>query len=124
LLKHTLGWPLTNEYGGGFLYAMSETQIHLGYIVGLDYKNPYVSPYEEFQRWKTHPSIKKYIENGTCEKYGARVISSGGFYSLPKLTAPGVALTGCSAGMVDFIKIKGAHNAIKSGVILAKEISK
>lgn len=123
LVKHTAGWPIAkgplltqSDYGGSFMYHMGPNLIHLGYVVGLDYKNPYVNPYEEFQQWKTHKEISKYLEGGTCIKYGARALNEGGYYSVPKLTFPGGLLVGCGAGFLDVSKVKGAHNAIDSGI--------
>lgn len=119
---HTIGWPTPRKtYGGGFLYT-TENQVHLGYITGLDYANPYVNPYEEFQKWKLHKEVRSVIEKGTCINYGARVINEGGFYAIPKLTFPGGLLVGCSAGFVNVMKIKGAHNALRSGIYAAESI--
>ncbi len=123
IIEHSVGWPAPRDtYAGGFLYTQKPNYIHMGYTVGLDYKNPYLNPYEEFQQWKTQKSIRKYIKNGSCLKYGARVISAGGYFSLPKLYFPGGILVGCSAGFLNAHKIKGAHNALKSGVIAAETI--
>ena len=106
-MQHFAGWPLDNQtYGGGFLYHDADNLVHLGLIVGLDYKNPYLSPYEEFQRWKTHDSIKKILKNGTCLSYGARSLNEGGYFSIPKLTFPGGMLVGCGAGFLSLTKIK------------------
>lgn len=93
-----------------------------GLVIGLDYANPYINPYKEFQKWKTHPDIKKHFEGGTCISYGARVLNEGGFHSLPKLTFKGGALIGCSAGFLNSVKIKGSHTAIKSGMVAADSI--
>jgi len=95
---------------------MKPNLVHVGMVVGLNYKNPHISPYEEFQRWKTHPQIKKYLEGGQVLEYGARALNSGGYFSLPKLTFPGGLIVGCSAGFMNVLKIKGSHTAIKSGI--------
>jgi len=121
-LLHTVGWPTPRDvYGGGFLYT-TENQVHLGYVTGLDYKNPYINPYEELQKWKMHKDVRSIIENGRCINYGARVINEGGYYAIPKLSFPGGLLVGCSAGFVNVMKIKGAHNALRSGVYAAETI--
>ena len=123
LVEHTVGWPLdSSTYGGSFMYHMKPNLIHLGMVVGLDYKNPYLNPYEEFQRWKTHKAIKGYLEGGRCIKYGARALNEGGYFAIPKLTFPGGLLVGCSAGFLDVAKIKGAHNAVESGLEAGKAI--
>jgi len=127
LVQHTLGWPLQNSvtsdvFGGSFLYHLEPNLILVGLVVGLDYANPYLSPYEEFQRWKTHSSIAPHLEGGTCISYGARVLNEGGFHAIPKLTFPGGALIGCSAGFLNAVKIKGTHTAIKSGMLAAEAI--
>jgi len=124
---HTLGWPLdSSTYGGSFLYHMlgdeGEPLVLTGFVAGLDYGNPYLSPYQEFQRWKTHPSVKEVLEGGECVSYGARVINEGGYQSIPKLTFPGGALIGCSAGFVNVPKVKGSHTAMKSGIVAAESI--
>jgi len=124
---HTLGWPLdTQTYGGSFLYHMlgadGEPLVLVGFVVGLDYGNPYLSPYQEFQRWKTHPSIAEVLEGGDCISYGARCINEGGLQSIPKLTFPGGMLIGCSAGFVNVPKVKGSHTAMKSGILAAESI--
>lgn len=122
-VTHTIGWPLsTDVYGGSFMYHMEPNQVLLGYAVGLDYANPYLSPYQEFQRFKHHPKIAEVLEGGTCVEYGARVINEGGLQSLPKLTFPGGALIGCSAGFVNVPKIKGSHNAMKTGMLAAESL--
>lgn len=122
-IQHTLGWPLKSDvYGGSFLYHMSEDLVQVGFVVGLDYANPYLSPYQEFQRWKHHPEVKQFLEGGECIQYGARVINEGGFQSIPKLTFPGGALIGCSAGFVNVPKIKGTHTAMKSGMVAAEAV--
>jgi len=127
LVQHTLGWPLQNSvtsdvFGGSFLYHLEPNLILVGLVVGLDYANPYLSPYQEFQRWKTHPTIAPHLEGGTCVSYGARVLNEGGFHAIPKLTFPGGALIGCSAGFLNAVKIKGTHTAIKSGMLAAEAI--
>jgi electron-transferring-flavoprotein dehydrogenase len=123
LILHSAGWPLDNNtYGGSFVYHASNNQIYMGYVVGLDYKNPYLSPFEEFQRFKTHPSIKKMIEDGKRISYGARALIEGGVQSLPKMFMPGALLIGCDAGTLNMPKIKGSHTAMKSGIIGAEAI--
>ncbi|TZG29128.1 electron transfer flavoprotein-ubiquinone oxidoreductase [Sphingomonas montanisoli] len=117
---HTQGWPLTEEVGGGFLYHQANNQVALGFVVGLGYKNPHVYPFEEFQRWKTHPKIREILEGGRRVSYGARAINEGGWQSVPKLTFPGGALIGCSAGFVNVPRIKGSHTAMKSGMLAAE----
>lgn len=101
---------------------MNGDEVHLGLVVGLDYQNPYLNPYEEFQRLKLHPDIKKYLEQGECIAYGARCLNEGGYYAIPKLTFPGGALAGCSAGFLDVPKIKGSHNAMETGMLAAESI--
>lgn len=118
---HTVGWPLDNQtYGGGFIYHLDKNLISLGLIVGLNYKNPYLDPYQLFQQFKHHPSIKPLLAEARCLKYGARAINEGGIQSIPKLTFSGGALIGCSAGFVNVGKIKGSHNAMRSGMIAAQ----
>lgn len=125
LVVHTLGWPLNNSTeGGGFLYHAENNQLYLGYIVALNYSNPHLSPYEEFQRWKQHPKIKAYLEGGKRVTYGARAMIKGGLQSLPKMSFPGGALAGCEAGTLNPVKIKGSHTAMKSGMIAAETIGK
>ena len=121
---HTQGWPLTesNSWGGGFLYHQANHQVALGFVTALDYKNPYVHPYEEFQRWKQHPEIRAILEGGRRVSYGARAINEGGWQSVPKLAFPGGALIGCSAGFVNVPRIKGSHTAMKSGMLAADAI--
>ena len=110
LVMHTAGWPLDNKtYGGSFMYHAENKQIFLGYVIGLDYKNPHLSPFDEFQRFKTHPSIKKYIEGGKRISYGARALIEGGLQSLPQMFMPGALLIGCDAGTLNMPKIKGSH---------------
>ncbi len=121
LVIHTAGWPLDAEtYGGSFLYHLENNQVAVGYVVGLSYSNPYLSPFEEFQRYKTHPSIRSFFEGGKRLSYGARAITAGGLQSLPKLTFPGGALLGCDAGMLNASRIKGSHAAMKSGMLAAE----
>ncbi len=123
LVVHTLGWPLDNHTeGGGFLYHAANNQVYLGLIVALNYSNPHLNPYLEFQRWKHHPRIRRYLEGGKRIGYGARAVNKGGLQSLPKLTFPGGMLVGCDAGFLNGIKIKGAHTAIKSGMLAAEAI--
>ena len=125
LVVHTLGWPMdSHTEGGGFLYHAENNQVFLGYIVSLSYTNPYMSPYEEFQRWKQHPKIRHYIEGGKRITYGARAMIKGGIQALPKLSFPGGALAGCEAGTLNNAKIKGSHTAMKSGMITAETIGK
>jgi electron-transferring-flavoprotein dehydrogenase len=121
LVIHTAGWPLdTDTYGGSFLYHLENNQVAVGYVVGLAYQNPYLSPYEEFQRYKTHPEIRKFFEGGKRISYGARAITAGGLQSLPKLTFPGGALIGCDAGFLNASRIKGSHTAMKTGMMAAE----
>ncbi|MCW2388306.1 electron-transferring-flavoprotein dehydrogenase [Sphingobium sp. B11D3B] len=120
---HTQGWPLTDAYGGGFLYHQANGQVALGFVVGLGYKNPYLSPFEEFQRWKQHPDIRAVLEGGKRVSYGARVINEGGWQSIPKLVMPGAALIGCSAGFVNVPRIKGTHTAMKSAMLAADAVA-
>lgn len=120
LVIHTAGWPLANDtYGGSFLYHLENNQVAVGFVVGLAYQNPYLSPYEEFQRYKTHPEIRHFFEGGKRISYGARAITAGGLQSLPKLIFPGGALIGCDAGFLNTSRIKGSHAAIKSGMMAA-----
>jgi electron-transferring-flavoprotein dehydrogenase len=120
LVIHTAGWPLDNDtYGGSFLYHLENNQVAVGFIVGLSYQNPYLSPYEEFQRYKTHPSIRHFFEGGKRISYGARAITAGGLQSLPKTVFPGGALIGCDAGFLNTSRIKGSHAAIKTGMLAA-----
>ncbi|HKY81111.1 MAG TPA: electron transfer flavoprotein-ubiquinone oxidoreductase [Sphingobium sp.] len=120
LVIHTQGWPLTDAYGGGFLYHQANGQVALGFVVGLGYRNTYLHPFEEFQRWKQHPAIRDYLEGGRRVSYGARAINEGGWQSVPKLAFPGGALIGCSAGFVNVPRIKGTHTAMKSGMLAAE----
>ena len=122
---HTQGWPLaeTDTWGGGFLYHQANGQVALGLVTALDYKNPYLSPYHEFQRWKTHPAIRAVLEGGKRVAYGARAINEGGWQSVPKLAFPGGALIGCAAGFVNVPRIKGSHTAMKSGMLAAESVA-
>ena len=123
LVIHTAGWPLDNKtYGGSFCYHAEKNQIYIGYVIGLDYKNPYLSPYDEFQRFKTHPTISKYLLNGKRISYGARALIEGGIQSLPQMYMPGALLVGCDAGTLNMPKIKGSHTAMKSGILAAETI--
>jgi len=117
---HTQGWPLNEEVGGGFLYHQANNQVALGFVVGLGYRNPHLSPFHEFQRWKTHPAIREILEGGRRVSYGARAINEGGWQSVPTLAFPGGALIGCSAGFVNVPRIKGTHTAMKSGMLAAE----
>ena len=124
LVMHTAGWPLDNStYGGSFCYHAENNQIFIGYVIGLDYKNPYLSPYDEFQRFKTHPAIAKILNGGKRISYGARALIEGGLQSLPKMHMPGALIIGCDAGTLNMPKIKGSHTAMKSGMIAAETIS-
>jgi electron-transferring-flavoprotein dehydrogenase len=127
LVQHSLGWPLQHDplskvFGGSFMYHMKPNLVMLGMVVGLDYENPYISPYNEFQRWKHHPSVAKYLKGGECISYGARCLNEGGYHAIPKLTFPGGALIGCSAGFVNSVKVKGTHTAMKSGMVAAEAV--
>lgn len=124
LVVHTMGWPLseTDSSGGTFLYHLEDNLVSLGLIADLAYKNPYMSPYEEFQRYKTHPTVKQYLEGGERISYGARAIAKGGLQSLPKMTFPGGLLIGCDAGTLNAGKIKGTHTAMKSGMLAAETV--
>jgi len=123
LVIHTTGWPLDSRtYGGSFLYHLEGNQVAVGFVVGLDYENPYLSPFEEFQRFKTHPEIRGFFEGGRRIAYGARAISEGGIQSLPKLTFPGGLLIGDTAGLLNVPKIKGTHTAMKSGMTAAEAL--
>ena len=123
LVMHTAGWPLDNNtYGGSFVYHAENKQIFLGYVIGLDYKNPHLSPFDEFQRFKTHPSILKLLQGAKRISYGARALIEGGLQSLPQMHMPGALLVGCDAGTLNMPKIKGSHTAMKSGMIAAETI--
>jgi electron-transferring-flavoprotein dehydrogenase len=120
---HSIGWPLGFQtYGGGFLYHLADNQVAVGFVVGLDYKNPYLSPFEEFQRFKTHPAIRPLFKGVKRLSYGARALNEGGWQSLPRLTFPGGAIIGCSAGFLNVPKIKGTHLAMKSGMMGAEGV--
>jgi len=120
LVVHTAGWPMdTATYGGGFLYHLEGNKVTLGFVTGLDYQNPWLSPFEEMQRWKTHPAIKQHLEGAKRLSYGARAITAGGILSLPKMAFPGGALLGCDAGFLNAARIKGSHAAMKSGMLAA-----
>ena len=120
---HSIGWPLDGAtYGGSFLYHLENNQVAAGFVVGLDYENPYLSPYQEFQRFKHHPAIRPTFEGGRRIAYGARALNEGGFQSIPKLTFPGGLLVGDTAGFMDVPKIKGSHTAIKSGITAAEAV--
>ncbi len=122
-VSHSVGWPLSNDiYGGSFCYHAENNQIYLGYVIGLDYKNPYLSPYDEFQQFKTHPDVKKLLQGGKRISYGARALIEGGLQSLPQMHMPGALLIGCDAGTLNMPKIKGSHTAMKSGIIAAEVI--
>jgi len=125
LVVHTMGWPLDNSTeGGGFLYHAANNQVFLGLIIALNYSNPHLSPFHEFQRWKHHPKIMQYLEGGKRIAYGARAVNKGGLQSLPKLGFPGGMLVGCDAGFLNGGKIKGAHTAIKTGMLAAESVYK
>ena len=124
LVVHTAGWPMDEHtYGGGFLYHLEGNRVTLGFVTGLDYQNPWISPFEEMQRWKAHPSIRAHLEGGKRIGYGARAITAGGLLSLPKLAFPGGALVGCDAGTLNAARIKGSHAAIKTGMLAAEAIA-
>ncbi|MCX2723765.1 electron transfer flavoprotein-ubiquinone oxidoreductase [Roseibium salinum] len=123
LVQHSFGWPLDGKTGGGsFLYHLEDNQVAVGFVVHLNYENPWLSPFDEFQRFKTHPAIRDTFEGGKRISYGARAITEGGYQSVPKLTFPGGALIGCSAGFVNVPRIKGSHNAMFSGMLAAEEV--
>ena len=120
-IVHTIGWPLdAGTYGGSFLYHLEDNQVAVGFVIGLDYKNPHLSPFDEFQRFKTHPKIRPTFEGGRRIAYGARALNEGGYQSIPKLTFPGGALIGCGAGFLNVPKIKGTHTAMKTGMLAAE----
>ncbi|WP_029770647.1 electron transfer flavoprotein-ubiquinone oxidoreductase [Pseudogulbenkiania sp. MAI-1] len=122
-ITHTVGWPMdTATYGGSFLYHLEDNLVAVGFVIGLDYQNPYLSPYEEFQRFKTHPAVRGVFEGGRRLSYGARALSEGGLQSLPKLTFPGGVLIGDTAGFLNVPKIKGTHTAMKSGMLAAEAV--
>ncbi|HLK23101.1 MAG TPA: electron transfer flavoprotein-ubiquinone oxidoreductase [Caulobacteraceae bacterium] len=121
VVQHTFGWPLKNDTGGGsFLYHFGDHYVAVGFVVHLNYKNPWLSPFDEFQRFKLHPSIREVLEGGKRIAYGARAITEGGYQSVPKLSFPGGVLIGCSAGFVNVPRIKGSHNAMKTGMLAAE----
>ena len=122
---HTIGWPLDNNtYGGSFIYHLENNQISIGFVIGLDYQNPFLDPFEEFQQFKNHPAIRPLLEKGKRISYGARALSEGGYQSIPKLTFPGGCLIGDSAGFLNVAKIKGTHTAMKSGMLAAEAVFK
>ncbi len=124
LVQHSFGWPLGMKTGGGsFLYHLEDNMVAVGFVVHLNYKNPYLYPFEEFQRFKTHPAIRGTFEGGKRLSYGARAITEGGYQSVPKLSFPGGALIGCSAGFVNVPRIKGSHNAVLSGILAAEKLA-
>ena len=125
LVQHTLGWPLQSSpmdkvFGGSFLYHQAPDLVLVGLVVGLDYANPYLNPYQEFQRFKTHPDIRKHLTGGQCIQYGARVLNEGGYHAIPQLVFPGGALVGCAAGFLNAVQIKGSHTAMQSGMYAAE----
>ncbi|MEC7806831.1 MAG: electron transfer flavoprotein-ubiquinone oxidoreductase [Pseudomonadota bacterium] len=123
LTLHSVGWPIDGStYGGSFIYHLEGNQVSVGYVIGLDYKNPHLSPFDEFQRFKTHPKIKPLFEGGRRISYGARALNEGGFQSIPKLTFPGGLIVGCGAGFLNVPKIKGTHTAMKSGITAAEAL--
>ena len=124
LVQHSFGWPLDNSTGGGsFLYHLEDNQVAVGFVIHLNYRNPYVAPFEEFQRFKQHPLIRPTFEGGKRISYGARAITEGGWQSVPKLTFPGGALIGCAAGFINVPRIKGSHNAVLSGMQAAEHVA-
>jgi electron-transferring-flavoprotein dehydrogenase len=123
LIQHSFGWPLNNSTGGGsFLYHYDDNLVAVGFVVHLNYDDPYLSPFDEFQRFKTHPSVRDLFEGGKRLAYGARAITEGGYQSVPRLSFPGGALIGCAAGFVNVPRIKGVHNAIGSGMLAAEHV--
>jgi len=123
LVMHTAGWPVDSKtWGGSFIYHMEDNQVAVGYVVGLDYRNPHLSPFQEFQRFKTHSAIRPMFEGGERLCYGARALNEGGLQSIPKLVVPGGLLVGCAAGFLNVPKIKGTHNAMKSGTLAAETV--
>ena len=120
---HTIGWPLDHRtYGGSFIYHLDENKLAIGFVVGLDYQNPYLDPFKAFQQFKTHPSISPLLKEGECLNFGARALNEGGYQCIPKLTVPGAMLIGDSAGFLNVAKIKGNHNAMRSGMLAAEAI--
>jgi electron-transferring-flavoprotein dehydrogenase len=123
LITHTIGWPMDRAtYGGSFLYHLENNQVAVGFVVGLDYRNPFLSPFEEFQRFKTHPAIRPIFEGGRRISYGARALNEGGFQAIPQLDFPGGSIIGCAAGFLNVAKIKGSHTAMKSGMVAAETV--
>ncbi len=122
MVIHTQGWPMASDYAGGFIYHQENNQVAIGYVVSLDYANPHISPFDEFQRYKTHPAIAAMLDGGRRVAYGARAINEGGLQSIPKLTFPGGALIGCTAGFLNVPRIKGSHGALKSGMLAADAV--
>jgi electron-transferring-flavoprotein dehydrogenase len=123
LVVHTAGWPMRGDaFGGGFIYHLEDNRVSLGFVIGLDYANPWLSPFEEFQRWKTHPAVRAHIEGGTRLGYGARAINNGLPQSLPRTVFPGGALVGCDAGYLNAARIKGSHAAVKTGMLAAEAV--
>lgn len=123
LTAHTIGWPLANDtYGGSFLYHLADNLLAVGFVVGLDYSNPYLNPFNEFQRFKTHPAIREVFNKGRRIAYGARTLNEGGLQSIPTLVVPGGLITGCAAGFLNVPKIKGTHTAMKSGMLAAEAV--
>jgi electron-transferring-flavoprotein dehydrogenase len=121
LVQHTFGWPLNDKTGGGsFMYHFGDNYVAVGFVVHLNYKNPWLSPFDEFQRWKQHPDVRPFLEGGTRVAYGARAITEGGLQSVPQLYFPGGVLIGCSAGFINLPRIKGSHNAMKTGMLAAE----
>jgi electron-transferring-flavoprotein dehydrogenase len=124
MVQHSFGWPLDNSTGGGsFLYHFDDNLVSVGFVVHLNYQNPYLSPFEEFQRFKTHPLVRDTFEGGKRLAYGARALTEGGWQSVPKLTFPGGALIGCDAGFMNVPRIKGSHNAMLSGMLAAEQVA-
>jgi electron-transferring-flavoprotein dehydrogenase len=125
LVVHSAGWPLDNHTeGGGFIYHAADNQVFIGFIVALNYRNPHLSPFDEFQRWKHHPKVRQYLDGGKRIGYGARAVNKGGLQALPKLAFPGGMLVGCDAGFLNGVKIKGIHTAIKTGMLAAESVHK
>ena len=123
LVIHSVGWPMGGDtYGGSFIYHLEDNQVAVGFVIGLDYRNPHLSPFDEFQRFKTHPKVRHFFEGGRRISYGARAINEGGFQAIPKLTFPGGAIMGCTAGFLNVPKIKGSHTAMKSGMTAAEAV--
>src|SRR6202035_3784589 len=124
LVQHTMGWPLANNVGGGsFLYHCGDNLVSVGFVVHLNYANPYLSPFEEFQRFKTHPLVRDTFAGGKRIGYGARAIAEGGWQSVPRLVFPGGALIGDGAGFLNVPRIKGTHNAMRSGMLAAEQVA-